>query len=174
MEQQLAACEGRRLAPASEMLPEIIGDRNAVRLSSAQWIGIARNKPAAARSVKMPETEHPHSGKTPVQGVPKPYTVPEGYVPPTLGEQWRYVSLFYLMQGHRTGSGTAGRQHAFFIAGLAETPVRAIRPAGGRRPGSGGLGADLNKSWRGAAAEEASRWTDARVGQVSRRSIMQL
>ena len=26
------------------------------------------------------------------QEVPKPYTTPEGYVPPTLAEQWRYVS----------------------------------------------------------------------------------
>ena len=33
----------------------------------------------------------PKSGEPHVP--PKPFTVPEGYVPPTLGEQWRYVSL---------------------------------------------------------------------------------
>lgn len=34
----------------------------------------------------------------PKQEVPtKPYTTPKGFKPPTLGEQWRYVRLFWLV-----------------------------------------------------------------------------
>lgn len=46
--------------------------------------------------LRMPE-KPPHSKLPPMpesipEGVPKPYTTPPGFVPPTLGEQFRYVS----------------------------------------------------------------------------------
>ena len=46
--------------------------------------------------------------------VPKPYTVPEGWVAPTLGEQWRYVSG---LPGWKGGPAPACGQHAGMCVG---------------------------------------------------------
>ena len=40
----------------------------------------------------------------PQQETPKPYTTPKGYKPPTIGEQWRYVSVLRVCLKQSTGS----------------------------------------------------------------------
>ncbi|KAL6772216.1 hypothetical protein ACKKBG_A29405 [Auxenochlorella protothecoides x Auxenochlorella symbiontica] len=41
----------------------------------------------------MPDAERPPRVGPVAEGVPKPYTTPKGFVPPTMGEQFRYAYL---------------------------------------------------------------------------------
>ncbi len=36
-----------------------------------------------------------------VKKIPDPYTVPEGYVPPTMKELWQYVSALFVLETFR-------------------------------------------------------------------------
>jgi hypothetical protein len=80
------------------------------------WVASQRQSGAVSRSAffgsRAGETHtnkppHPLDDEDMPTAVPKPYTVPEGYVPPTPAECWRYVGAL------ANSSTSTSRSHTF-------------------------------------------------------------